>query len=386
MIAAFYKEGFGYQENLLPIKHHQLGYDVTVVTFDKYGAYGNLKADNKGIKTYVNDFGVKVIVLPDNDSILLKLPLSVFKRCINRTKHLYETLCQEKPDIIFIHGILASDHELVVKYKKHNPDVKVYMDSHNDYYNAPLNTFQDKIKRKVIGRKYVKDVARVAEKVWGVTPWRIDYLRDVYQLSGSKVGLLVMGGDENLIDFENRATIRDKFRQNHNIPKNAFVVVTGGKIDKPKNIHLLIDAVKNNDNPLLYLVVFGNYTDDLKDYTEVKHPRIINLGWVPSDAVYNIFLASDLGAFPGTHSVLWEQACASGIPCIFKDWDGGFNHVDLGGNCVLMKNITIETLSQTISDIMNDKDCFDSMCKVAETKCRKVFAYTEIAKRSIEIN
>ena len=36
IIAAAYREGFGYQENLLPQKHKELGYDVGVITWDRY--------------------------------------------------------------------------------------------------------------------------------------------------------------------------------------------------------------------------------------------------------------------------------------------------------------------------------------------------------------
>ena len=97
-----------------------------------------------------------------------------------------------------------------------------------------------------------------------------------------------------------------------------------------------------------------------------------------------MFLASELGAFPGTHSVLWEQACASGLPCIFKDWDGGFSHVDVGGNCVLMNSITKEDIKETLLDIYNDKQKYQFMKHVAETEGRNTFMYREIAKRSIK--
>jgi hypothetical protein len=43
------------------------------------------------------------------------------------------------------------------------------------------------------------------------------------------------------------------------------------------------------------------------------------LGWVPSEKVYNYFFAGDLAFFPGTHSVLWEQAVGIGLPCILKN-------------------------------------------------------------------
>lgn len=383
MISAFYKEGYGYQENLLTAKHRQLGFDVTVVTYDRYKVYDNLVANEKGIKTYVNNNEVKVIVLPDYKAWWLKLPLWAFRSFAPRTLHLYETIETEAPDIIFVHGIQSFDHESVVKYKKLHPEVKVFMDNHNDYYNSPVKTLKQFMQKRVIGRINVHHMASICDKIWGVTPWRVEYIRDVYGINNSKLGLLVMGGDESLIDWEHRLSIRENFRNNHSIPQDAFVVVTGGKIDKAKNIHLLIEAVKSINNPLLYLVVFGNYSDELKSYATENHPRIINIGWVDSNAVYNIFLSSDFGAFPGTHSVLWEQACASGLPCLFKDWNGGFNHVDLGDNCIILKDITVDSLMQTLNNVVNNKELFTRMKEVANTKCRKEFAYVEIAKRAI---
>lgn len=386
LISAYYKEGYGYQENILSAKHKQLGYDVTLITYDRFKAFGELKADSKGVKSYVNNKGIKVIVLPDNDSFLTKIPLWVFNKCLNKTKFLYETLCEEAPDIIFVHGIDASDHEIVVKYKNNNPCVKIYVDNHADFYNSPIDSLSRIISRKIIGRRYVQHLTNVCERIWGVTPWRVDYLKKVYGISGEKVGLLVMGGDESLINWENRSSIRSAFRKKFGIPEDAFVVVSGGKIDEAKNIHLLIDAVKSINNRRLYLVVFGNYCDTLKSYANDSNPHIVNIGWIPSDDVYNIFLSSDLGAFPGTHSVLWEQACATGLPCVFKDWEGGFNHVDIGGNCVLMKNVTSDSLAQMLLNIIDDKDLFSKMKYVAENKCRKFFSYIEIAKKSIEID
>ena len=37
MIANFYKNGFGYQENILPAKHKELGYDVEIITYNQGG-------------------------------------------------------------------------------------------------------------------------------------------------------------------------------------------------------------------------------------------------------------------------------------------------------------------------------------------------------------
>lgn len=377
ILACFYKEGFGYQENILPAKHVQLGYDTYILTNHKTPGYENPK--------YINRDGVHVTILEDNNSLCARIPL--LSLMCRRTKGLYEKIEETAPDIIFIHGLQSIDNLDVYKYKKNNPNVEVYVDQHGDYYNMPVKSFKDKIIQKVHYKRIAKRLERISEKMWGVTPWRVDYLQKVYGISPSKTGLLVMGGDEKLIDWNNRANIRKTIREKHNIPDDAFLIITGGKIDKAKNIHILMEAFNalNKDNTRLF--VFGNYTNEMEELCRtLLNDKIINLGWLDSKDVYPLFLASDLAVFPGTHSVLWEQVCAAGLPAIFKDWNGGMSHVDVGGNCILMKDISTVSLKDTLLHIINDKQVFVKMRDIAENEARKTFSYIEIAKKAIGIN
>lgn len=133
-------------------------------------------------------------------------------------------------------------------------------------------------------------------------------------------------------------------------------------------------------------MIFGRYEEDMKYFSStIKNKNIKNIGWISADEAYDYYLASDFAVFPGTHSVLWEQACASGIPALFKDWDGGFNHVDVGGNCILLKNVTKETLKRTMLKVIEQSDVYASLKENAISKARKEFSYIEIAKRSIEL-
>ena len=76
---------------------------------------------------------------------------------------------------------------------------------------------------------------------------------------------------------------------------------------------------------------------------------------------------------------------ACGIPGIFKDWDGGFSHIDCGGNAKLLKDISIESLNAEISKLAYKEEEYRNMKKNAETKGRSTFSYIEIAKKAIEI-
>lgn len=375
IIADSYREGWGYQQNILPAKHKELGNNVYIIT---KAIAGHSKEGDK----YINKDGVEVSVMKFNHNRSSFNLINLFQ---NITVGLYDSLVAISPDIIFIHGLQAIDNLEVCRYKKKHPNVKVYVDQHGDYYNMPVKPLKNYLIQKIFFKRIAKKLEKVSERMWGVTPWRVDYLQKVYNVSPEKTGLLVMGGDEKMIDWENRATIRKEVREKHNIPENAFLIVTGGKIDKAKNIHILIEAFNQIDREDVYLMIFGNYNEEMENMCKpMFNDRIINLGWIDSRDVYPLFLASDLAVFPGTHSVLWEQVCAAGLPAIFKDWDGGMSHVDVGGNCILMKEINTESIKNTIKKIITDKETYDRMSQVAQTTARSTFSYIEIAKKAIE--
>lgn len=374
-----YNEYWGYHENLLPYYHQRLGHEVTLITTN------TMHKDGKIVETDCTDYmlkdGVRLIRLklkkyPSKTLTALEARLNVFK-----------LLTEIKPDFIFFHGVLSSTIFDVIKYKKKvNEKCIIVCDNHLDYYNG----FKiGGIKSKVL-RAYHRIRIKVSEKYvsvyYGVTPWRCQYLTDYFNVPSAKTELLLMGGDDRYIDLENKDKIREKIRTELNISDDNFVVISGGKIDKTKNIHLLMQAIAEIGENDIKLVVFGQILDDIKDEIEElkKSANIIYIGWIKAEEAYNYFLASDLMVFPGTHSVLWEQACACGIPGMFKEWEG-MKHVDAGGSSVFLTHDSAEEIKNNILDIYNNKEKYDSMKKAAVENGIKMFSYAEIAKKAIEI-
>ena len=380
MLASFYIEGAGYQENLLSRYHKLMGLDVVIITNHNDWAKTPVSCE----KRYVNNDGVKVIILPTKPNRFKNKRLNVISNLLRKNYiGLYNCLEEINPEIIFVHGCQSFDNLEVVKYKHRHPEVKIFVDNHSDYYNTPVNTFRQKLISKIVFRYVAKRLYAVCETFWGVTPWRVEYIRDVYGLPEEKTKLLVMGGDDTKIDFTQREAIRRRFRAKYDIGKDKKIVVTGGKIDITKNIHLLIKAVGPIEN--VRLVVFGKPTDDFKsDYEALllKYPKVINIGWVDSSQVYDYFLSSDLVVFPGTHSVLWEQAVACGVPMVVKKWDG-MQHVNVGGNCKFIDDVTEENIKFQIVEIISDTSLYVTMKNVAENQARRQFLYSNIAKRAI---
>ena len=362
----------GYQENILP-KYHAEKHDVFILTSDfSFDATG--KRCKKEKKEYINEYGIPVKVLERKAK----------GGKYNDFENLYSTLCDISPDVIFCHGGQFVALRDVIKYCKENRGVKLFIDQHGDYYNTPVNTFKRRMGQYFIYGRWMRKAVKYTERFWGVTPWRCEYLNDVYKIPKEKIELLPMGGDDDKIPFAEKEEIRSRIRKENNISENDLLLVTGGKIDSAKKIDVLIDVVSSLSYDDLKLIVFGKPNDEMKEKIEnlSKDSHIRFIGWIPSEKAYEYFLASDLAVFPGTHSVLWEQVCACGLPGLFRDW-AGMHHVDVGGNALFLKEANEEELKKVISDLYTNREKLGEMAEVAKSKAVKTFSYREIASRAI---
>lgn len=375
-LAAVYIEGYGYQENILPQMHAAMGHCVAVLTNDRVFNRHN-KHEIRDKIDYVNSYGIHVITLKKKER-------PGYYSKFGGYVEVYKKLNNLKPDVIFVHGGQFVSLMDVIKYCKKNPNVDLYIDQHGDYYNMPINRWQNFLVQRFIYGFWMRRAIPYTTKFWGVTPWRCQYLNEVYKIPKEKIDLLVMGGDDRYIHFERMPEIRTKVRSDLNLEDNDFVLITGGKIDKAKNIHILMKAVADINRKHLKLIVFGQPSYDMEaEIAKLScNEHIRNLGWVESVAVYNYFLASDLAVFPGTHSVLWEQACACGLPGIFKDWEG-MHHVNVGGNACFIKGSNLDEMKNILCEIMDSKEKYNKMKEVALHKAVKVFSYKAIAKKAI---
>jgi glycosyltransferase involved in cell wall biosynthesis len=107
------------------------------------------------------------------------------------------------------------------------------------------------------------------------------------------------------------------------------------------------------------------------------------LGWMKAQELYTVFWAADAAIFPGTHSVVWEEAIGHGLATVFHRWKG-MEHLDLGGNALFIDNADALTLDNLLIDLTkNDCARIKRMARAAEAKGPKVFSFSQIAERAI---
>lgn len=371
-------EHYAYQDNLLSKAHRKLGHEVTIIAptyseFDKKTS--KIISVAAGTKTMEN--GIKLIRLKG------VLPCS-----INQHVHVFwgmATVINEiKPDLIFAHGVTPLNYRFLRKYKRQNPDVQIVYDNHGDFNNSCQNKLSYINVRYFVRHLVVSKIKETSNLFYGVTPARCGFLHDVYGVPKKKISLLPMGADEDDMDFDNKEHIRSEVRQLYNIADDDFLIVTGGKIDPLKNIHVLAEAVSNSEYKKIKMLIFGSIREDMKEtFERLKSDRIQLIGWVPSNEVYRYFYAADMVMFPGLHSVLWEQAVASQVPCAFSRIDG-FEHVDVGGNCVLMDGKTKEYYQPLVERLYSDKDYYNDLYDKAHSEATQQFLYMNIAQKVLD--
>ena len=378
--SAPYNDGWGFQENLLPKYHAKLGHNVTLIVSTKVHQDGKIVTGEPA--SYPSRDGFSVITLP-----YVRYPerhmTTVFAKL-----DVYGLLQQLKPDFVFYHGLLSATIFDVIRYKKQRQKAGfpccIVQDNHLDYNigNVP------KTLRKKLLRAYYRLLNACTQshvdKIYGVTPWRKQYAEDYYRISPDKTDVLIMGADDEKIDFPNREQIRARIREMYQIADDDFLIVTGGKIDERKKIHILMEACGDMEG--VKLLVFGSVLDQMQEHYQAlvdRYPNIISIGWVNADAVYDYFFAADLVCFPGQHSVLWEQACASKVPCVFARWPG-MDHVDNGGNAEFVDEITPQGIRSKLEKL-RFTDAYSRMKAKAESELTDIYLYSEIAKKSIEI-
>ncbi len=374
-LANFFHDHYSYQENILPKFHYKSGYSVEVIaSLLTFNQNGQLQL-YEGPSHYYNEYGIPITRLP------YKKPNAVYS-ILRRYQGVSSALESANPDVLFIHGCQFLDMQKIVSYLKKHSHVRVYVDNHADFHNSAQNWLSRNILHKVLWRHCAHIIEPYTRQFYGVLPARVDFLKEVYRLPPSKCKLLVMGADDDCVKPALDPNVRTEQRKRYGIQEKEVLILTGGKIDHNKpQILLLMQAINQLANKNIRLAVFGSvdaafqtaFDHELSEYVQY-------IGWKKTNEIYNDFAAADLIAFPGLHSVLWEQAVGMGKPCLFRRMKG-FEHIDLDGNCLFFQEDTLDSYVETIENAIA---CIPEMKNAAEERGIKNFSYRRIAAESIE--
>jgi 1,2-diacylglycerol 3-alpha-glucosyltransferase len=314
MLCEFYDEKLQYQENLLAKYYAKHGHEVTVLasTFNSVHDYIAHRYNRRDPAREYRDGQVKVIKLPFSLNLLNRL---------RKFGDVGELLTGEKPDLIFAHDIHLNIAEAAA-YKQSHPGCRIIMDYHADYTNSAKNWLSLTILHKLIRKRFLHKHLKYIDKIYPVVPMGAVFLNEVYEIARDEMELLPLGADTDLARSTLAEGAREAVRRSLEIPSDALVVFTGGKLAPLKKTHIVLDAFLEVADPNLHLLVVGDgdrsYMGQLLRRSD-GHPRVHFVGWLDSEDVYRHMGACDFAVFPGSQSVLWQQALSMGLPLIVAD-------------------------------------------------------------------
>lgn len=380
-LSNFYIDEYAYQENLLTKYHKLLGHEVKIiastVSFDKKTGKPTLT----DVNNYKNEHGIEVSRIPYKFPNLGKFLNDKIRLYKDTIKYLEEF----QPDLIFCHGTQLLDLFQVAKYVKENPKCRLVVDSHAAYINSGQTFFSKYFLHKMFYSFVYNTNKKYIDKFFVVTPGSLHFAHELYNVPLEKMEILYLGADTESLKIEEKVEVRKRYRKENNIEDSDVVLISGGKIDKLKNIIWLVDSFKKIKNKNLKLILFGPIDPTIKKellYKINEDSRIIYKSWLKPEEVSKHYLAADIGVFPGSKSALWEQAICCGLPLVCKYWKD-MDYVDVGGNCTFIDGENFEELKEAIITLVDDKNKYQQMKTVALTKGIERFSYTNIAKQSL---
>lgn len=381
-LAAFYIDDYSYQENILPRLHKEAGHAVEIVASTETYLQ-NVTRDDADAGSYLSRDGIPVTRLAY---------VSYLPRAVARKLRLYDglerVLDSFQPDLVYLHDCQFLDVAVVRRYVKKS-GAKLVVDCHTDYVNSARGFFSRWVLHRLVYRWCVWRLLPLVHKFYATLPIRSDFLVREYGVPREMVDLLPFGADDSRVDVASKASVRAVVRQQLGIPAGSVVIVTGGKLDRRKNIHLLAEVFRslkaNGALQNMFLLIFGMPDREMAAiFDELAHTDgIIHVNWVPSEDIYKYFWCADLGFFPGTHSVLWEEAVGLGLPCVFKRWTG-IEQIDLGGNCVLLDEVNHGSVGDVLLRVDRDSAWLAELSVAAQEKGPEVFSYVRIAAKVVD--
>ena len=372
-LGASFTEGYTYQDNLLSEYQAKLGHEVTVLT-----------------TTRTRDAAGKITQIPPEDKVLpngvrlvrIKTP-GKLRQFLGLYPGVSQVIEDIAPDFIFIHGLASFVPEAAIRYKRKHPAVKIVADNHQDYNNTYIWRFPFNLQLRFFRLKWHSWINSV-EKIYGTTSWRKTFARKIYGIPEEKLDVLIMGIDSDRLPA-NPIEVRKSVREELDIPQDAFVFVTGGKLGNYRLTLESLYAFMSNPQANIRFLLFGAILPEIqKEFNQVLtyDSRIIFIGYQKSQEIHKYFMAADFGIFPGLHSVLWEEAIGCGLPCLFRKFEER-DHTEICGNCVRIASPDVSSIHAVLERVLTEKDFYETL-KTQSQIAAKEYSYHAIAKKSLE--
>lgn len=309
-LAGAYTEGMSYQDNMLVDINRRDGHEVLIVS-DCRRFEGALIVPTAP-EDYFTANGARLVRLPFDWTGPQWLTNKV-KRC----RRLMPLLEAFRPDVILYHGVIGWELLTLGKYKKAHPDVRIYVDSHEDRHNSGTNELSYLVQYRLLFRSLIWRVLPYVDKILYISLETKDFLQEVLDLPESVLEYYPLGGI--VVPDEERRRIRKVRRKALGLKEKDIVFFHSGKLDAKKRTVEILSAFRSVRSENARLLIVGNADEETRDEIDqaiAADDRVMNLGWMNRDGLNAIMCTADVYVQPGSQSASLQHAICCGLPVL----------------------------------------------------------------------
>lgn len=313
-LAGAYTEGMSYQDNMLVDINRQDGHDVLIVSDCMKFEGSRLVATPPEDHRTAN--GARLVRLPF-DWTGPRYLTDKIKRC----SRLMPLLEEFKPDVILYHGVIGWELLTLGKFKEKYPDVRIYVDSHEDRHNSGTNWISYTFQYRLLTRRLIWRVLRHVEKILCISLEVEDFMKTVLDLPEDILEYYPLGG--LVVPDEERQKIRHEQRKSLGLSETDILFFHSGKLDRRKLTIEMLNAFRSVKADNIRLLIAGSIEDEMRDILEpaiAADDRVLFVGWKGREDMNALMCTADAYVQPGGQSVSLQHAICCGLPILARPY------------------------------------------------------------------
>lgn len=367
-----FTEGMTYQDNFLSDINSKDGHEVLILSSCK--TWKDSKIEYISPCDIIMDNGVRLV-----RRTYKKVLNNYLTKKIRILEGAYEIIEDFKPDVIRVLNPHNFTLPIVVRYKKNNPNVKLYVDSHQHYFNSGVGFVSYWVFHKLLVRNMFRKQINYIDKVLCSEEGVKIYLKEMYGISEEKMELYPLGGI--IVEKSERDNIRKSIRKELNISDDDVMMVHSGKMSEAKRTREILEALSRVKSNSIKLVIVGSIPEEMKPilYPLIENDkRVKYLGWKSGEELFDYICAGDIYLQPGSASVTFKQALCSGSAIVVAP--------DIKGYDIYMKKtgwygMTVDDLTSIFEEIEANPEVLVEMGENALSIAKELLDYKVLAAR-----
>jgi len=374
-LSCFYIDDRAYQENELVEEHKRQGHDVLVMASTHV-----LDSNGRGMivspGSYTNSQGINVVrlayhpLVPRNLAVKLRIH-----------KGFYQLLDDFSPDVILFHGMCGWELLTATSYRKNNPSIKLYVDTHTDFINSAKNF----LSRWVLHTLFYKPIVHLClpyiEKILCISTLTKKFAGDFYGIPKESLEFYPLGGHP--VQHDAYLSIRNSIRKELGLVDGQICFIQSGKQSVEKKLIETLNAFSNNSDPRFRLFIAGSLLDDVRDTARDlidADSRIVFLGWKKPEELKALLCAADVFLQPGSQSSTMQTSlCCFCVP-VLDNIEGHEIYTKNNGwlvSCEKDLELVLEEISSGSADLSAKKNSSEKLAK-------EMLDYSVLAKRILQ--